>query len=200
VGANFRLTQRIRIDRSVVNGANLLISVTGSPRNTVSRARNCPRVKLRRGRNPLKLYNSPYAPSPRRARMYAAEKGIALDLVVTVEISKNETHSPDFESREPGRRNAWFWNCRTVAALFLTESSWRSADISTYNMGPDLFGASAHERAEINLLDRSLDVQALRAHDPTFSGRPTPSGRAGSHRCPRTGRSREHKCWKNRLR
>ena len=48
----------------------------------------------------MKLYTSPHAPSPRRVRMYAAEKGIALELI-TVDIASNETQSAAFLAVNP---------------------------------------------------------------------------------------------------
>jgi glutathione S-transferase len=94
----------------------------------------------------LKLYTSPYAPSPRRVRMYAAEKGIALELV-NVDIGQNETQSTDFLAVNPvgetpvlelpdGRR--------------LTESLSICRYLDETHRGPDLFGETADERAEIN--------------------------------------------------
>lgn len=107
----------------------------------------------------MKLYNSPHAPSPRRVRMYAAEKGIALDLV-NIDIRKNETHSPDFLAVNPvgetpvlelpdGRR--------------LTESLAICRYLDETHSGPDLFGASTDERAEIN---RWIDRLMFRLYVP----------------------------------
>ncbi len=101
----------------------------------------------------MKLYTSPYAPSPRRVRMYAAEKGIPLELI-SIDIANNETHSNAFLAINPvgetpvlelpdGRR--------------LTESLAICRYLDEAHSGPDLFGFDALERAEINRwIDRLL--------------------------------------------
>lgn len=107
----------------------------------------------------MKLYTSPYAPSPRRVRMYAAEKGVALELV-NVDIGRNETHSSDFLAVNPvgetpvlefpdGRR--------------LTESLAICRYLDETHPGPDLFGATIDERAEIN---RWIDRLMFRLYVP----------------------------------
>ena len=48
----------------------------------------------------MKLYTNAFAPSPRRVRMFAAEKGIALTLV-ELDISKGETQSPAYRQVNP---------------------------------------------------------------------------------------------------
>ena len=48
----------------------------------------------------MKLYSSRFAPSPRRVRMYAAEKGIALELV-EVDIAAGATRAPAYLARNP---------------------------------------------------------------------------------------------------
>lgn len=48
----------------------------------------------------MKLYTNAFAPSPRRVRMFAAEKGIALTLV-ELDISKGETQTPGYRQVNP---------------------------------------------------------------------------------------------------
>jgi glutathione S-transferase len=78
--------------------------------------------------------------------MYAAEKGIGLD-IVNVDIAANETQSADFLSINPlgetpvlqlddGRR--------------LTESIAICRYLDETHSGPDLFGSTMDERAEVN--------------------------------------------------
>ena len=43
----------------------------------------------------MKLYSNRFAPSPRRVRMFAAEKGLALD-IVELDIGRNEQRSPEY--------------------------------------------------------------------------------------------------------
>lgn len=94
----------------------------------------------------MKLYNSPHAPSPRRVRMYAAEKGIPLDLV-TVDIAANETGAAAFLALNPlGETPVLELDDGTC----LTESIAICRYLDETNPGPDLFGATARERAEVN--------------------------------------------------
>ena len=107
----------------------------------------------------MKLHTSPFAPSPRRVRMYAAEKGIALDLV-SVNIADNETQSAEFLEVNPlgetpvlecpdGRR--------------LTESIAICRYLDETHAGPDLWGHDATERYEIN---RWIDRLMFRLYVP----------------------------------
>jgi len=48
----------------------------------------------------VKLYTNRFAPSPRRVRMYAAEKGIALELV-EVDIAANAHRAPEYLAVNP---------------------------------------------------------------------------------------------------
>ncbi|MCX7058192.1 MAG: glutathione S-transferase family protein [Proteobacteria bacterium] len=108
----------------------------------------------------LKLYNSAFAPSPRRVRMYAAEKGIALELI-EVNIAEGATRSADFLSvnslgetpvleREDGSR--------------VTESLAICRWLEELNPEPNLFGDDAEERLAIN---RYIDRVMFRLYVPT---------------------------------
>ena len=48
----------------------------------------------------MKLYDYPAAPSPRRVRMFLAEKGLQIDIVL-VDLAKGEQFSDEFR-RVPG--------------------------------------------------------------------------------------------------
>ncbi len=48
----------------------------------------------------LKLYDNAFAPSPRRVRMFLAEKGLAFESV-PVDIAAGETGAADFLSVNP---------------------------------------------------------------------------------------------------
>ena len=107
----------------------------------------------------MKLYNSPHAPSPRRVRMYAAEKGIALELV-NVDIQKNETHSPDFLAVNPVGETPVL---ELPDGRLLTESLAICRYLDETHSGPDLFGISTDERAEVN---RWIDRLMFRLYVP----------------------------------
>lgn len=94
----------------------------------------------------MKLYSSPLAPSPRRVRMYAAEKGIALD-TVSVDIAKDETHGAEFLAINPAGETPVL---DLGNGRYLTESIAICRYLDETHPGPDLLGASADERAAIN--------------------------------------------------
>ena len=48
----------------------------------------------------LKLYNSNFAPSPRRVRIFLAEKGVSIPLI-EVDLGKLEHKRPEFSARNP---------------------------------------------------------------------------------------------------
>ena len=48
----------------------------------------------------MKLYSSRFAPSPRRVRMYAAEKGIALE-IIEVDIAAGGARAPAYLAVNP---------------------------------------------------------------------------------------------------
>ena len=108
----------------------------------------------------LKLYSSPFAPSPRRVRMYAAEKGIALELV-EVNIAEGATRATDFLAvnplgetpvleREDGSR--------------VTESLAICRWLEELHPEPNLFGRDAEERLAVN---RWIDRLTFRLYVPT---------------------------------
>ncbi len=94
----------------------------------------------------MKLYTSPYAPSPRRVRMYAAEKGIALELV-SVDIAQRETQSPAFLAINPAGETPVL---ELDNGQRLTESIAICRYLDETHAGPDLFGATVEERASVN--------------------------------------------------
>lgn len=108
----------------------------------------------------LKLYTSPRAPSPRRVRMYAAEKGIALEYV-EVSIADGANRTADFLEvnplgetpvleREDGSRTT-----ESLAICRWLEERYPS---------PDLFGGDADERLAVN---RWIDRLMFRMYIPT---------------------------------
>jgi glutathione S-transferase len=108
----------------------------------------------------VKLYTSPYAPSPRRVRMYAAEKGIALEYV-SVDIAANETQSADFLAINPLAETPVL---ELNNGQRLTESMAICRYLDDTHPGPDLFGATVDERAAIN---QWVDRLLFRLYVPT---------------------------------
>jgi glutathione S-transferase len=101
----------------------------------------------------VKLYSSRFAPSPRRVRMYAAEKGIALE-IVEVDIAAGGTQSADYLSINP---------LGELPTLELDDGSHLSESLAicrwleSGHPEPPLFGRSPRERAGIDAwIDRLM--------------------------------------------
>jgi glutathione S-transferase len=108
----------------------------------------------------LKLYTSPFAPSPRRVRMYAAEKGVELEYIdVSIADGANRTsafleinpfgETPVLE-REDGQRT--------------TESLAICRWLEEHHPEPELFGGDADERLAVN---HWIDRLMFRMYVPT---------------------------------
>ena len=108
----------------------------------------------------MKLYSSRYAPSPRRVRMYAAEKGIALT-IVEVDIATGATQAPAYRTVNP---------LGELPTLELDDGTRipESLAICRYldelQPEPNLFGRSPLERATVNSW---IDRLMFRAYLPT---------------------------------
>lgn len=106
----------------------------------------------------MKLYTSEYAPNPRRVAMFVAEKGIQGIETVVLDLIKNEQKSEQFRAKNPMAR---------TPALELEDGRvlCESRAICTYLEGlypePNLMGASAEERAFIEMADRRIEMNLL---------------------------------------
>lgn len=122
----------------------------------------------------MKLYDCTPAPSPRRVRIFAAEKGIDLPLV-QVDLMKGEQLTPEFKALNP-------W-C-TVPVLVLDDGT----AISEINAicryleetqpEPALMGQTPVEKAMITMWDHRMEVdgffaaaEGFRNATPGFKGR-----------------------------
>jgi len=129
----------------------------------------------------MKLYDFPLSPSPRRARMFAAEKGITLDLV-TVNIREKEQFTESFRAISP--------NC-TVPVLELDDGTaicdsfaiWRY--LEEIKPAPPLMGTTPLEKAMVELWLRRIEfegyqavVEVLRNGAERFRNRAVPSAEA----------------------
>src|SRR5580692_2770802 len=105
----------------------------------------------------MKLYNSDLAPSPRRVRIFLAEKGVAIPCV-DVDLAKLEHKTPEFAGLNPfetipilelddGTRIA-----ETIAICRYIEALWPE---------PNLFGLNALEQATIEMWQRQLEWRLL---------------------------------------
>ena len=104
---------------------------------------------------PLKLYNHPVAPNPRRVRIFAAEKGIQFALE-DVDILAGRSRTPEFLAKN---------SSGAVPVLELDDGSYlsESAAICRYLEGlqpePNLLGRDLREQAEIERWNRRMELE-----------------------------------------
>src|ERR1700720_3051780 len=109
----------------------------------------------------MKLYNSNRAPSPRRVRIFLAEKGVSIPCV-EVDLAKLDHKTPEFSALNPfetipilelddGTRIA-----ETIAICRYIEALWPE---------PNLFGSTALEQATIEMWQRQLECRPFIAGD-----------------------------------
>src|ERR1700735_112740 len=105
----------------------------------------------------MKLYNSNLAPSPRRVRIFLAEKGVSIPYV-EIDLAKLEHRTPEFSALNPfetipilelddGTRIA-----ETIAICRYIEALWPETN---------LFGVTALEQATIEMWQRQLEWRLL---------------------------------------
>ncbi len=105
----------------------------------------------------MKLYNSNFAPNPRRVRIFLAEKGVSIPRV-EVDLGKLEHKTPEFSALNP---------FQTIPALQLDDGTviGESIAICRYieelHPDPNLFGATALERATIEMWQRRVEWRLL---------------------------------------
>jgi glutathione S-transferase len=120
----------------------------------------------------MKLYNSNFAPSPRRVRIFLAEKGVSIPRV-EVDLGKLEHKRPEFSALNP---------FQTIPILELDDGTMISESIAICRYieelcpEPNLFGATALERAMVEMWQRRLEwrlflpiAQAFRHSHPRMA-------------------------------
>ena len=108
----------------------------------------------------MKLYSNRYAPSPRRVRMFAAEKGIALE-IVEIDIAQGGTRSDAFLALNPrGELPLLELDDGTT----LTESLAICRLLEAQQPEPNLWGRTPAERAAV---DCAVDGLMYRLYVPT---------------------------------
>lgn len=125
----------------------------------------------------MRLYDYAAAPSPRKVRLFMAEKGVAVP-VVTVDLRAGEHQSPEFLARNPGA---------TVPVLELDDGTCLTESLAICHYleerypEPNLLGHDAREQAlvlmwhEIATLEGYVAIQeAWRNGAEAFRGRPLP--------------------------
>jgi len=112
----------------------------------------------------MRLYDSPFAPNARRVRMFLAEKGIDIPRV-NVDLAKLEQKSETYSCVNP---------FQIVPALELEDGSTLTESIAIcryleeLHPEPPLFGATARERAEVEMWQRLAEFQLLFTIAQTF--------------------------------
>jgi glutathione S-transferase len=108
----------------------------------------------------MKLYTNRFAPSPRRVRMCAAEKGIPLELV-EIDIANGEIRGPAYLEVNP---LAEVPTLELDDGTRLTESMAICRYLEQLHPAPPMFGRTPRECAEVN---RWCDRLLFRMYVPT---------------------------------
>ena len=138
------------------------------------------------------FYDCTTAPSPRRARMFIAEKGLDID-TLRISLAENEQLSPAFLKVNPRA---------TVPVLITDEGSTLTENmaIATYLEArypePSLLGRDADEKGRVAMWNAIAEFQGgmpvaevLRNSHPAMKGRALP-GPLNLDQIPRTGKAR----------
>ena len=125
----------------------------------------------------ITLYDCATAPSPRRARIFLAEKGIAHN-TVQVDLRSGEQFSPAYRAINP---HCTVPALRTEDGLLLTDNAAISAWAEAYRPDPPLLGRSPTEKARIASwhwraeFEGLLSIaEALRNSSPAMANRALP--------------------------
>ena len=112
----------------------------------------------------MKFYDCETAPSPRRVRLFIAEKGIDIE-TVQVDLASREQFSENFQKINP--------DC-VVPALELDDGSVITEVVAICDYleskypEPPLFGTSAEERARVLMWNAKIEQQGLSAAADAF--------------------------------
>src|SRR5205809_5280805 len=116
------------------------------------------------GHQTMKFYDCATAPSPRRVRIFLAEKGIRIE-TVQIDLRNGEQFTPAFRAINP--------DC-TVPALALDDGTVIADAIAIcgyleeLHPEPALIGTSAQERAHVTALNRQIERDGLFAAMDAF--------------------------------
>src|SRR3982751_3907262 len=112
----------------------------------------------------MKFYDCATAPSPRRVRIFLAEKGISVP-TVQVDLRNGEQFTPAFRAINP--------DC-TVPALELDDGTIIADAVAIcgyfeeIHPEPPLIGATAQERAAVTAVNRSIERDGFYAAMDAF--------------------------------
>ncbi|HEU4729542.1 MAG TPA: glutathione S-transferase family protein [Kofleriaceae bacterium] len=103
------------------------------------------------------LYHDPRAPNPRRVRIFLAEKGVAYD-TIEVSLASQQNQTPEFRKKNP---LALLPVLELEDGKILRESMAICRYIEELYPEPNLFGANAWERAQIEQWNRHAELELL---------------------------------------
>ena len=103
------------------------------------------------------LYHDPRAPNPRRVRIFLAEKGVPYD-TIEVSLAASENLKPEFRRKSP---LALLPVLELPDGRVLRESMAICRYIEEIHPEPNLFGADAWERAQIEQWNRHAELELL---------------------------------------
>lgn len=103
----------------------------------------------------MKLYIAPFAPNPRRATMFIAEKGITGVELVTLNLQDGEHRTPEFRAKSPLSQIP---TLELDDGRCLTESRAICQYLEALHPEPNLMGIDAFERAFIEMWDRRMEL------------------------------------------
>lgn len=112
----------------------------------------------------MKLYDSPFAPNPRRVRIFLAEKGLQIP-TETVELGKMQHRTDEFRALNPREQ---------TPVLVLDDGSALSESVAICRFieelhpEPCLFGASPRERAFTEMWNRRMELGLLMTVQAVF--------------------------------
>ena len=103
------------------------------------------------------LYHDPRAPNPRRVRVFLAEKAVAYD-TIEVLIANHAHETPEFRKKNP---IALLPVLELADGRVLRESMAICRYLEELHPDPNLFGADAWERAQIEMWNRHAELELL---------------------------------------
>jgi glutathione S-transferase len=103
------------------------------------------------------LYQDPRAPNPRRVRVFLAEKGVAYD-TIEILISASAHQTPEFKKKNPIQLLPVL---ELSDGKVLRESMAICRYVEELHPEPNLFGADAWERAQVEQWNRHAELELL---------------------------------------
>jgi len=107
----------------------------------------------------MRLFDSPFAPNPRRVRVFLAEKGVNAP-TLSIDLGKLEHKSADFSAINPLQRTPAL---ELDSGEILTESVAICRYFDELHPEPPLFGRDPLERARVEMWQRRVELEFFAA-------------------------------------